>query len=203
MNNNRAVLYARVSGDDTKNEGRNLDGQIQMCREYAERHGWSVVAELAEDDRGASGAELDLPRLNEMLGMARRGEFDILVVREIDRLSRSLPKQLFIEDELKKHAVRVEYVVGEYADTPEGNFMKNVRAAVAELERLKISERAMRGRVQAAKSGSVQVAGHPPYGYDLVKEKGKFRLQINEEEAQIVRLIFRWYTEGDEDGEWL
>ena len=96
----RAVLYARVSGDDTKTEGRNLDGQIQMCREYAEGNGWSVVAELAEDDRGASGAELDLPKLNEMLGMARRGEFDILVVREIDRLSRSLPKQLFIEDEI-------------------------------------------------------------------------------------------------------
>lgn len=196
----RAVLYARVSSDDRGNEGRNLTGQIQMCREYAQRKGYVIVAELAEDDKGASGAEFDLPKLNEFLGMARRSEFDVLVVREIDRLSRSLPKQLFIEDALKKTGICIEYVMGEYPDTPEGNFMKNVRAAVAELERLKIKERAMRGRIQAVKSGSVLAYNRPPYGYDLVEEGGKYRLEIREDEAEIVRRIFDWFVNGDEDG---
>ena len=31
----RAVLNARVSGDDRGNDGRNLAGQLDMCREYA------------------------------------------------------------------------------------------------------------------------------------------------------------------------
>ena len=48
----RAILYARVSSDDTGKDGRNLAGQLDMCREYAERQGWQVVAELAEDERG-------------------------------------------------------------------------------------------------------------------------------------------------------
>jgi DNA invertase Pin-like site-specific DNA recombinase len=52
----RAVLYARVSSDDRGKDGRNLSGQLEMCRDYAERCSWLVVAELAEDDRGASGA---------------------------------------------------------------------------------------------------------------------------------------------------
>ena len=43
----RAVLYARVSGDDRDKEGRNLKGQLDMCRDYALEHGWEVVAELA------------------------------------------------------------------------------------------------------------------------------------------------------------
>ena len=47
----RAVLYARVSSDDTGKNGRNLKGQLDMCREYAQENGQMIVAELAEDDR--------------------------------------------------------------------------------------------------------------------------------------------------------
>ncbi len=84
----RAVLYARVSGDDTRNDGRNLDGQLTSCREHALAQGWTIVAELAEDDRGASGASFELPQLTRVLDMAAAHEFDVLVVREIDRFSR-------------------------------------------------------------------------------------------------------------------
>jgi len=83
----RAVLYARVSGDDRGKEGRNLAGQLATGRKYAQEHGYVIVEELSEDDRGASGAEIDLPELNQIREMAEAGDFDVLVVREIDRLS--------------------------------------------------------------------------------------------------------------------
>jgi DNA invertase Pin-like site-specific DNA recombinase len=51
------------------------------------------VAELAEDVQGASGASFELPKLNRVLDMAEAGEFDVLAVRELDRLSRNLAKQ--------------------------------------------------------------------------------------------------------------
>ena len=128
----RAVLYARVSSDDRGNHGRNLKGQIEMCREYALEKGYTVVSELTEDDRGASGASFDLEKLNLALEMARNGEFDVLVVRELDRFARSLAKQLIVETEFKRADVEIDYVLGEYSDTPEGNLMKNVRAVIAE-----------------------------------------------------------------------
>lgn len=53
-----------------------------MCRVYAQEHGWNVIAELAEDDKGASGAAFELPELNQALEMAQTGDFDVLVVRE-------------------------------------------------------------------------------------------------------------------------
>jgi site-specific DNA recombinase len=193
----RAILYARVSGDDRGNDGRNLKGQLEMCREYARQHSWQVVAEMAEDDRGASGASFELPKLNEVLKLAQSGRFDVLVVREIDRLSRKLAKQLIVEEELKRHNVRIEYALGEYPDTPEGNLMKNLKASIAEYERLKISERIVRGRQQKVKAGSVLVYGNPPYGYRVVEKGGKWVLEIHEPEAQIVRLVFEWYTQGD------
>lgn len=197
----RAVLYARVSSDDSRKDGRNLAGQLDMGREYAERLGYAVVQELAEDDRGASGAAFELPQLNLVREMARNRQFDVLIVREIDRLSRNLAKQLIVEEQLKRAGVRIEYVLAEYADNPEGELMKHVRASVAEYERLKIVERNARGKALKVKAGSVMLNGQRPYGYRKVADDGKWALEIVPEEARIVRLIFDWYANGDGSGQ--
>lgn len=195
----RAVLYARVSGDDRGNDGRNLSGQLDMCRQHTRKQDWQIVAELAEDDRGASGASFELPQLNRIREMAQAGEFDILVVREIDRLSRNLAKQLIVEEELKRASVQIEYVLGDYPDTPEGRLNKHIRATIAEFEREKILERLTRGRRQKVKGGSAIVHGRPPFGYKMDEVDGKTVFVINEPEAKVVRLIFVLYTVGEGD----
>jgi DNA invertase Pin-like site-specific DNA recombinase len=55
MMTTRAALYARVSSDDRGKDRRNYTGQLEMGREYAHKRGYAIVAELAGDDRGASG----------------------------------------------------------------------------------------------------------------------------------------------------
>lgn len=193
----RAVLYARVSGDDRAKEGRNLQGQLDLCREFCREKGYRIVAELAEDDRGASGASWDLPMLNKALDMARAGEFDVLVTRELDRFARSLAKQLVIEDEFKRYGVEVEYVLAEYDDSPEGRLNKHIRATIAEFEREKINQRMIRGRRQKVKAGNIMVHGNPPFGYEIHKEGNKTSLMICEQEAEIVRTVFDLYVGDD------
>ncbi len=190
----RAVVYGRVSGDDTKKEGRNLAGQLEMGRDYAAKKGYNVIAELAEDSRGDSGADIDLPQLNRVREMANRQEFDVLIVREIDRLSRNLAKQLIVEEELSRAGVRVEYVLAEYDDTPEGRLQKHIRATVAEYEREKIKERMRRGKRLKAKAGNVSTAGNPPFGYKA-NEAGN-NLEVREGEAETVRYIFTLFLQG-------
>ncbi|MGA7193601.1 MAG: recombinase family protein [Anaerolineales bacterium] len=198
----RAITYARVSGDDRSKEGRNLAGQLEMCREYANSQGYTILAELAEDDRGASGASFELEQLGKVLQWATERAFDILVVREVDRLSRNLAKQLIVEEWLRREGVSIEYVLGKYPDTPEGNLMKHVRAVIAEYEREKIRERIERGKRLKVKSGSVMTNGtsRPPYGYKVIEVDHKWKLKIFEPEARIVRMIFDWYAFGDTDG---
>ncbi len=196
----RAVLYARVSGDDRGKEGRNLEGQLELGRKYALSRGYQIVEELSEDDRGASGASFDLEQLNQALEMARAGEFDVLVVRELDRFARSLAKQLVVELQFKRAGVEVDYVLGEYPDTPEGNLNKNIKAVVAEYERFKITERMVRGRRQKVRAGHVLVGGRPPYGYMVTDQDGKRTLAPRASEARIVRMVFEWYAYGDKDG---
>lgn len=186
----QAVLYARVSGDDRGKEGRNLAGQLDDCREFAGAKGYKIVAELAEDDRGASGYEIDLPQLNKVREMAQAGNISVLVVRELDRLSRNLAKQLIVEEELRRAGVRIEYVLAEYDDSPEGRLQKHIRATVAEYEREKIKERMVRGRRKKVAKGKVMVYTRPPYGYRVQHDQ----LVIYEPEAGIVRLIFELYV---------
>lgn len=191
----RAVLYARVSGDDTKNGGLNLEGQLEMCREYANKQGWHIVTELAEDERGVSGARMDAPELSRALDMAQAGDFDVLLLREMDRFARKLAKQLVIEEQFNRAKVDVVYVLEEYADTPEGRLNKHVRATIAEYEREKIRERMVRGRRRVVKNGGIMVHGAgAPYAYSCVEKDGRIILEIVEDEAVIVRLIFEWYT---------
>jgi len=194
----RAVLYARVSGDD-HDEASKLDAQISMCREYAGKQDYTILHEFQEDEY-SSGADLDLPHLNEALDLAKDGAFDVLVCRDMDRLARDLAKQLFIEDELKRAGVRIEYALENYDDSPEGGLMKHVRASVAEYERLKIRERTKRGKRNKARAGNVFCNGVPPYGYSEATVDGRRTLAIVPEDAAVVREVFNLYLNGDEMG---
>ena len=197
----RAVIYARVSGNDrVRTGGENLQGQIRLCREYANKQGYHIITELAEDDRGASGATFDLPELSKALNMARASQFDILIVRELDRLSRDLAKQLIVEQELMHSGVSIEYVLYDFPDTPEGRLNKNLRAMLAEYEREKITQRMTRGKKRKVESGEVLIAKRPPFGYkEKIDENGRKTLEIDEEEAEIIRLIYQLYTVGNEE----
>src|SRR5829696_7239541 len=144
----RAVTYARVSSDDHNKGNLNLTGQRELCRAYAEKKGYTLIAELSEDDRGASGALLESPALTQALEMAGRHEFDVLIIREMDRFARSLAKQLIVEQEFQKLGVELEFALESFDSSPEGSLHKNIKAVIAEFERVKINERTKRGRVQ-------------------------------------------------------
>ena len=195
----RAVTYARVSSDDHNKGGLNLSGQLDICRSFAVNKGYTIIAELAEDDHGVSGTLLESPALVQALDMASQRQFDVLIVREIDRFARSLAKQLIVEQKFKKFGIKLEFVLESYDNTPEGSLHKNIKAVIAEFERVKINERTKRGRLQKVKAGNVLVHGRPPYGYRLQERDGKSQLIVHEPEAYIVRMIYDWYVNGDDD----
>jgi len=197
----RALLYGRVSGDDkAKTGGANLRAQLDLCREYAKKQGYTIIAELSEDDRGASGAAFDLPQLSKAMDMARNGEYDVLIARELDRLSRNLAKQLIVEEELKRSGVLIEYALYDFPNTPEGRLNKNMRGMLAEYEREKIAQRMIRGTRRILEAGNTNTGGKPPLGYNEVITDGRRGFVIRESEAATIRIIFEWYTQGDGTG---
>ena len=70
--------------------------------------------------------------------------------------------------------------------------MISVLSAVAEIERENIRVQTMEGRTQKAREGKWN-GGFAPYGYSLIYGK----LEVNEEEAVAIRMIFDQYVNTD------
>lgn len=61
-----------------------------------------------------------------------------------------------------------------------------------------INRRLQRGRIASVKEGNY-IATRPPYGYDIFKnDRGERYLVPHPEQANVVRLIFEWYADGNE-----
>lgn len=191
----RAVLYARVSGDDRKYATSGIDSQLADCRKYADEKDYQIVGEYYEErDKQTSGASW-LPELEAILKLAHKGGFDVLVVRELDRLARNKFKQLSIEVDLQVLGIAVEYVIGQYDDSAEGRLLKGLMSEFAEYEREKIRDRTANGIIRSVDAGNVKTGGcYAPYGYDRKKVNGRRTLVINDYEASVVRLIFNLYV---------
>jgi site-specific DNA recombinase len=189
MMKKRAALYTRVSSKP-QGEGYSLASQIDECRRYAAQQGYAVVGEFRDMH---TGEELNRPELNRLRRLMEDGGTDCVIVYDLDRLSRRLVYYLFLEEEATRCGVQVEYVRGQYDATPEGQLRKNFDGIMAEYENTKRVERSRRGKEKRVRSAQVFMpTSRSPYGYVYVSEPHKGRLEICEEEAAVVRLIFEW-----------
>lgn len=189
-----AIIYIRVSSDEQAEKGYSLPSQLEACRKYATEQGFTIVAEITDD---YTGSKLDRPGLDQVRAMLEQGEAQALIVYSSDRLTRSLAHSLLLRDELQQWKVELHYCMrGKLEDTPESRMVENIEGVFAEYWRERIIEGSRRGRRTKALSGKWVGIGDPPYGYKRMEG----RLEIDEEAADIVRLIYKWYTVGDETG---
>jgi DNA invertase Pin-like site-specific DNA recombinase len=141
----RAALYLRVSTD-----GQTVENQRIALRVAAERRGWTVTAEYA--DEGISGAKGrdQRPGLDKLLRDASKGRFDVAMVWSIDRLGRSAATVTAALEELPRVGATV-YADREGMDgtTPHGRAMLQMAAVFGELERAMIHERIHAGLARA------------------------------------------------------
>ena len=195
----RAAIYARVSTDDQADRGYSLPSQLEACRRYAENLGYSVVAELSEDASGATPMtqRRQGARLSELI--ARR-EIDVAIVHQVDRLSCDLVDLLVTVRTWLKAGIEI-YGSDIGKIESENDIILVIRGWQGTDERKKIRERVMRGKYTKAKSGKV-IGSRPPFGYQHVRDDhGRLlNFEIIDDQAKIVRLIYKWYVEGDETG---
>ena len=178
--------YVRVSTEDQVQNGGGLDVQKDEIRRLCEREG--LALSRIYEDPGVSGSTLERPALQEMLRDAAAGAFDTVVVQKLDRLSRDLMGQLWIEKELLKHRVALMSVAEPMrGNDPAATLMRQIIGAFAEFERSRITERMVAGRLQKAARGGY-AGSPPPAGYR--SRKGSRQLHVDDRSAPLVRRTF-------------
>jgi len=190
----KVALYTRVSTDEQAKEGYSLEVQREYLEDFARRQGWEIYypqeGKIYADD--ITGYTLDRPALKQLLVDARRKKFDLVLVYKIDRFSRKLKDMLNLIDELEDMGIGFKSATEPFDTmTSAGKLMMQQLGSFAEFERNRIKERVFPGMVKGVERGNWQGARYAPYGYHYNKEKKI--LEVVQEEAEIVRLIYSMY----------
>ena len=190
-----AAVYARVSTDLQAEKGYSLETQVQACTKKATELGANVIKTYVDD--GYSGAYLERPQLDALRDAIADKLFDLVVIYEPDRLSRETAHLLLLTQEIERSGAKLEFVLTEYKNTPEGQLFLTIKGAFASYERATIRERTMRGKRGKLRQGKV-VEDSGVYGYDYDKETNGY--VINPYEAGVINRIFKWYNSNEKGG---
>lgn len=194
----RLVAYLRVSSDTQVEDGNGLDVQERMIRAWANKHRHALVA--VHTDAGLSGSlpAEQRPGLASALDAVRLDDADGLVVRDLDRLARSVTVQEAVLAELWKRdgvhvfSVTTGLVLRDDPDDPMRTAMREMAGVFAGLERRMLVKRMRDGRKAAAARGTRPV-GAPPYGWAAVGGE----LVPIEAEQEALRLMRRMQKRGE------
>src|SRR6516165_6564847 len=190
----QAAIYARVSSE-RQAETHTVASQLAALRARVAQDGLALSEEVQFIDEGYSGATLVRPALERVRDLAAAGALDRLYVHSPDRLARKYAYQVLLLDELHRAGVEVVFLNRELGRTPEDDLLLQVQGMMAEYERAKIIERHRRGKLHAARVGSVNVLSGAPYGYRYVTKHeggGQARYDLIPDEARVVRQVFEW-----------
>ena len=184
----RVTFYARVSTDQDE-QINSLENQVQYYTELIQsKPNWKFVPGYV--DEGISGGSTKKrDNFNRMIRDAKAGMFDFIITKEISRFSRSTLDSIRYTQELLDYNVGV-FFQNDNINTldTDSEFRLVIMAGVAQDEIRKLSERLKFGFRQAIKNGHV-LGNDKLYGYD----KKDCVLTVNEEEAEIIRIIFDLY----------
>lgn len=187
----RVTFYARVSTDHEE-QLNSLENQVMYFENYIKSQtNWEFAPGYV--DEGISGTSVKKrDHFLKMVNDAKKGLFHLILTKEISRFSRNTVDSIKYTQELLSYGVGV-YFLNDNINTFEtdSELRLTIMSSIAQDEIRKLSERIRFGYKRSIEKGVVP-GNNNFYGY----KKNKGKLEIVEEEAELIRLIFNEYAKG-------
>lgn len=187
--NIRAVTYSRFSSNNQREES--IDAQQRAIYKYIAEKSYTPVGDYT--DEALTGTNIDRPGFQKMLKDAKQGLFDVVIVHKMDRFSRKVYDTLDVTNQLLQYGVRIESVIEQFTDTPEGQLQQIVQLGVSQYYSANLAREVMKGLKENAYK-ALHNGGIPPLGYDVNPDTKEYI--INEKEAEAIRIMYKRVTEG-------
>lgn len=188
------VIYARYSSE--RQTEQSIEGQLRICNDFAKQNGLQVLDTYI--DRAMTGTNDNRPAFQQMLKDAEKPVmWDIVLVYAIDRFGRNSIEIAVNKQKLKKNKKMLISATQRMSENIDGTknldgiILENMYIGLAEYYSAELSQKIRRGLHESRQKGFCS-GGRPPYGY-YYKDK---RVFINEEQANVVRYIFKEYFSG-------
>lgn len=189
----RGALYIRVSTEDQTEFSP--AAQKKALLDYAKKNSIYINEHHMYVDEGISGRKANKrPAFMRMIGEAKSKPkpFDVILVHKFDRFARNREDSVVYKSLLRKDCgIKVISITEHIEDDKFSVILEAMLEAMAEYYSLNLAEEVKKGLFEKASRG--ENIGKPPYGYDLVDKK----LVVNEEEFNILKLIFDLYIDKD------
>lgn len=189
----RVAAYARVSTEQDAQQN-SYEAQIEYYTGYIKsKPDWEFVKVYS--DEGISGTSYkNRTGFNQMIEDAKAGKIDLILTKSISRFSRNTVDSLTVTRDLKSRGVEVFFEKENISSMDKtAELVFTMLSSIAQEESRSISENVRWGKQRSMESGKFSLAWSSFLGY----EKGEDGLpKIVEEQAEIVRRIYRRYLEG-------
>lgn len=176
-----AIVYARYS--DSKQSEQSIEGQLRVCKEYAERNDIAIVDTYI--DRAMTGTNDNRAAFQKMLKDSSKKAWNYVIVYKLDRFSRDKYETAMHRHTLKMNGVKLLSAMENIPDTPEGIILESLLEGMNQYYSAELAQKVRRGMRETRNKGNFP-GGTVMYGYKVENHK----VVINEEEAEIVKYIF-------------
>lgn len=191
----KAAIYIRVSTDRQAEEGFSIEAQHELLMELLERKGLELYRVYS--DPGISGRTIKKrPGVQRLIADMKAGRFDAVLIHKLDRFSRNLGDLydfIALVNKLNKRLI-VASLGSEEIDTqsPMGKAFLYFNGIFAEIYSDNLKEETLKGLTHKVSHGGRHMS-RAPLGYDFDDDRN---LIINEQEAKLIRDVYRYYLEG-------
>ena len=193
------ALYIRLSLEDVKYDSCSIQNQYFDLMQYAESLKEYAGAEVLQFvDNGYSGTNFERPAVQELLELVREKRIDCIIVRDFTRFGRnSMEMGYFIEQVFPLYRTRFISVNDAYDSDDYKGSTGGIEVAfkylISEYYSKDLSDKSKTAKYTLMRRGEYRCKTCP-YGYKSGKDK---QMEIDEEAARIVRMIFRLSIEGN------
>lgn len=185
--------YARVSTDNEE-QLTSYEAQVDYYTKYIRSNPEWEFVEVYTDEGISATSTKRRDGFNRMIADALDGKIDLIITKSVSRFARNTVDSLTTVRLLKEKGIEI-YFEKENIWTldSKGELLITIMSSLAQEESRSLSENVTWGQRKRFADGKVSL----PYKRFLGYEKGEDGLpQINEEEAVIVRLIYRMFLQG-------
>ena len=190
------VIYARYSSNNQTEQS--IEGQIRVCREYAQRNNLAVVATYI--DRATTGTNDNREQFQKMLKDSDKKAWDYVLCYKLDRFSRNKYEMAIHRKHLKDNGVKILSAMENIPETPEGVLLESLLEGMNQYYSEELSQKTKRGLRETRIKGNY-MGGPINYGYKVVHEtmgeQTVAKVAINEAEAPVLLHIFEAYAAGN------
>lgn len=195
----KVAIYCRLSNEDRDKENKlddskSIQNQKNMLVAHAVSQGWEIYKIYSDDDY--TGADRNRPAFNEMIREAEARKFDIILCKTQSRFTRELEMlEKYIHDLLPRWGIRFVGLVDNADTANKGNKKsRQINGLINEWYLEDLLEN-IRSVLTSKRKNGEHIGAFAPFGYKKDPKK-KGHLIVDDDAAEIVRLIFSLYTKG-------